>query len=311
MSTRRIDALAQKARTLRFARRAARARARTTFNCWVREPLPEQLVDALSGPRYACGAGLGAWAIAGICAAALHGTVGLALAAFTPDRSSQRAEPQQTLVLELPRLAAPPRASVVTTAQAGPKAAPTPRTPLRARAKRSARAPSDVKIAAAKARLPAEPPIVGVSFSSTVTGGAGPAYASGETLVGASAPVASRVGPRPASTAAATNGTGVRTVAAALGEGGQLVKPRRLSGAEPPYPAVYRARALEADVTVRVALDARGRVRSVELVAPATQPLFNEAALKHARAERYEPAALEGRPIAYALSFTYRFRLND
>jgi protein TonB len=86
---------------------------------------------------------------------------------------------------------------------------------------------------------------------------------------------------------------------------------RRLARVEPVYPALLRRQRIEADVTVRVSLDASGRVLEVELVRSAAQQEFDQAALEAARKERFAPETHDGRSVATSLTYTYRFRVES
>jgi len=86
--------------------------------------------------------------------------------------------------------------------------------------------------------------------------------------------------------------------------------PRFADRFRPPYPPSMQREGLEGSVTVRVAIDARGRVTSVEQVS-ATHPAFFEAAQRHAlRAWRFRPATRDGVPVASEQVLTLRFELE-
>lgn len=176
--------------------------------------------------------------------------------------------------------------------------------------------------------IPKEPPppapepkkaprrIVGLNLESTVEGGSGPGFAVGNTRMGKTAekaedPTEAKPLPKPQkkeipppANRAATRIPTKREV--------KLVKPKPIGGMKtPPFPELYKAQGLEADVTVRVRIDATGKVTEVEIVAPSKHPEFNENAKKTARAQRFSPATRDGEPIEYTITFTYRFRLVD
>jgi TonB family protein len=156
--------------------------------------------------------------------------------------------------------------------------------------------------------------VVGISLDATVAGGAGPAFATGDTHLGQTAERAE--GPRPITPAAPTSaaraapGSG-NQIASHIPVGGvQLTPPRRRRPREPRYPEALKAQEIEADVTVMVTIDAAGTVTSVEIIRPALYPEFNQAAQEAARQEEYDPALRDGVPIPNKLSYTYRFRLE-
>jgi protein TonB len=91
----------------------------------------------------------------------------------------------------------------------------------------------------------------------------------------------------------------------------QFEKPKRLRQNEPSYPATLKAQGIEGDVTVSVSIDATGQVTSVSIVRSSGQPAFDQAAQQAARAERFTPAVRDGRPVAFTLTYSYRFRIQD
>jgi protein TonB len=152
--------------------------------------------------------------------------------------------------------------------------------------------------------------IVGVSLSSTVRG-EGPSFAVGNTRMGKTADVAEdpeEVKPLPEAEKVLPNRQATRVPGASA----PVIKPKPIGGMrEPPYPELYKARGLEADVTVRARIDRSGSVAEVEIVSPAAQPEFNRAARETASSQRFEPAMKDGAPIEWTITFTYRFRLVD
>jgi protein TonB len=171
---------------------------------------------------------------------------------------------------------------------------------------------------------PKEPPkakpmrVVGLSLESTNGTGDGPSFAVGNTRMGETAkkavapeavpppsveapPVAAPSGP------AASNQVASRIPVAGV----KYSLPKRRNPKKPPYPTTLKSQGIEADVTVLVTISAEGKVTSVKLIKEAPYPEFNQAARQAALDEEFEPAARDGVPIPYTLSFTYRFRLED
>ena len=60
-----------------------------------------------------------------------------------------------------------------------------------------------------------------------------------------------------------------------------------------------------------VSLDEAGNVVKVKILNESRYPELNEAVRKTAMAEEFTPATRDGVPIAYSVSFTYRFRVED
>lgn len=80
---------------------------------------------------------------------------------------------------------------------------------------------------------------------------------------------------------------------------------------KPPYPASKLASGEEADLKLRLTIDERGRVTSVEPLGRADSA-FLSAARRHIIGHwRYRPATSDGRGVATSLVITLRFRLDD
>lgn len=80
---------------------------------------------------------------------------------------------------------------------------------------------------------------------------------------------------------------------------------------KPPYPQSKLRLDEEAVLRLRLVIDARGRVISVEPVGSA-DPVFAAAARRHLVAHwRYQPATEDGRPVATSTVITLRFELDD
>ncbi len=92
------------------------------------------------------------------------------------------------------------------------------------------------------------------------------------------------------------------------GAGPRLTRPPRLATPPRPlYPPAALAAGVSADVTLRLDLDAGGRVTAVVLTGPAGQG-FDEAATAAARAMTFEPAEIDGLPGAIRVEYVMRFR---
>ena len=189
-----------------------------------------------------------------------------------------------------------------------------PEPPEPARVEQPVRPPPKV----AKAPPPPEPKgppprVIGLSMEATSEGGGGPSFAVGNTRAGQTAAKAEApaevapVAPPTAPIAATSNRAASRVPTAGVA----YSMPKRKAARKPPYPETLKSQGIEADVTVMVSLDAAGKVTSAKVIKGAPYPAFNEAALKAAQDEDFEPATRDGTPIPYTLSFTYRFRLED
>ena len=92
-------------------------------------------------------------------------------------------------------------------------------------------------------------------------------------------------------------------VAARLSTAGDLLRP--------PYPESKRRLEEEATLRLRLSIDERGRVVSVETVGSA-DPVFLSSARKHLiRNWRYKPATEDGRAVSSVITVTLRFKLED
>ncbi|MDP7040542.1 MAG: TonB family protein [Myxococcota bacterium] len=158
---------------------------------------------------------------------------------------------------------------------------------------------------------PPEPPqkvrrIIGLSMESTVSGSGGPAFAVGNTQMGATDKTA--VDPN----AITKLDPSLRNQKATqLPIGGRLVKPKRIAEVKPVYPDLLRTQGIEADVVVVVSIAASGKVKAVKIAKPSKYPEFNQAARAAALKETFIPAKKDGVPTAYTLQYTYRFRLDE
>ncbi len=305
------------------AKRQARRRrwAASPAARWIR--LPALTRDPLATRRRR-------WALAPYLLAAVlaHGL----LAAGTTQASRGAVKPKREPVVVTLR-AKPPRVVAAAEAAVKPKAAQEeaakskPVEPKRVKAKRTKQERAKTKAATPKrAKTPRaaepKPPAqdladatprlrVGLRLSSTVPGGAGPAFAVGDTRLGttervASAPVAEA--PVPANSPSPANR---RARPRGVHSGDDDVEPpRRLRRRAPPYPAVYRERGLEDRVTVELTVGEDGAAHDVRLVVRSEHEAFNDAAQKAAERERFRPAIRGGAPIPYVLRFTYHFRLS-
>lgn len=93
-----------------------------------------------------------------------------------------------------------------------------------------------------------------------------------------------------------------------LAVGGQASVPRIVSMVQPKYPYQAKTSHIEGDVTIQAEIDAIGKVANMKVLSgPA---LLCEAALDALRQWKYEPAKLNGQPVAGQLTVTLKFRLQ-
>jgi TonB family protein len=109
-----------------------------------------------------------------------------------------------------------------------------------------------------------------------------------------------------------TEGLG-RPAAPAQIEAGKLSKvPKQIRFVEAEYPKEAADQGIEAEVVLLLDINAQGRIDAAVVSQPATTPGmgFEEAALAAARQFEFEPAEMDGKPIAVQLSYKYRFKLK-
>jgi len=75
----------------------------------------------------------------------------------------------------------------------------------------------------------------------------------------------------------------------------------------PRYPALALEAGVQGSVVVYQLVGRDGRVKDVKLHPKVHQPLLDDAALEAARAWTFEPALVNGRPVAVWVSVTFRF----
>jgi len=96
-------------------------------------------------------------------------------------------------------------------------------------------------------------------------------------------------------------------------EAGQLTKlPKQSKFVEAEYPAAAAEQQIEADVILLLDIDEQGYVTSASPAEPATVPGqgFEDAAIIAALQFEFEPAEMDGQPIAVQISYRYRFELK-
>ncbi|WP_439598743.1 energy transducer TonB [Falsiroseomonas sp.] len=94
---------------------------------------------------------------------------------------------------------------------------------------------------------------------------------------------------------------------------GAVVPARQLGGAAnppPEYPYASRIRNERGRVTLRVEIDAIGRVADVQVLNSTGFPTLDEAAIRAVRAWRFEPAQRDGVPVFSTTSIGITFQLE-
>jgi protein TonB len=94
-------------------------------------------------------------------------------------------------------------------------------------------------------------------------------------------------------------------------ESGPLVPPRRIPAAvEAPYPARARSQGIEGRVLLRLHVSAAGDVVDAVVARSSGHRILDDAAVKSARALRFEPARRDGAAVACWVAHAVDFRLT-
>ena len=96
-------------------------------------------------------------------------------------------------------------------------------------------------------------------------------------------------------------------------EAGKLSKvPKQTKFVEAEYPKEAFDKGIEADVVLLLDINAEGKVDSVGVAQPANPPGmgFDEAAMVAAQQFEFEPAEMDGKPIAVQITYRYQFTLK-
>ena len=90
--------------------------------------------------------------------------------------------------------------------------------------------------------------------------------------------------------------------------GGDVKAARLISSIPPAYPALAKTQHVAGDVRVDALIDATGRVTTMKVVSGPS--LLHQAAMEALRQWKYQPATLDGKPVAMHLTVTIQFRLQ-
>ena len=90
--------------------------------------------------------------------------------------------------------------------------------------------------------------------------------------------------------------------------GGDVKPARLLSSVPPAYPAFAKTQHVSGDVRIDALIDATGRVSSMKVVSG--PGLLHQAAMDALRQWKYQPATLNGSPVATRLTVTLQFHLQ-
>jgi TonB family protein len=90
--------------------------------------------------------------------------------------------------------------------------------------------------------------------------------------------------------------------------GGNVVTAHLISSVPPMYPVMARTQHISGDVRVDALIGTNGRVSSMKVVSGPT--VLHQAAMDALRQWKYQPATLDGKPVAMHLTVTIQFRLQ-
>jgi protein TonB len=95
---------------------------------------------------------------------------------------------------------------------------------------------------------------------------------------------------------------------AALPVGGDVKQAKLISSVPPMYPALAKNQHISGNVQIDALIDANGRVTTMKVVSGPT--LLQQAAMDALKQWKYQPAQLDGKPVAMHLTVTLQFRLQ-
>jgi protein TonB len=90
--------------------------------------------------------------------------------------------------------------------------------------------------------------------------------------------------------------------------GGDVKAAKLISSVSPVYPILAKNQHVSGDVRLDALIDANGRVTTMKVISGPT--LLHQAAMEALRQWKYQPAALDGKPVPMHLTVTLQFRLQ-
>lgn len=89
-------------------------------------------------------------------------------------------------------------------------------------------------------------------------------------------------------------------------DSGGMVNGRAIELVQPAYPAIARAAHASGEVIVQVLIDKEGRVMAAQILDG--HPLLQAASIKAAKASRFTPTLVEGKPVNVVGQIVYNFK---
>jgi protein TonB len=144
-------------------------------------------------------------------------------------------------------------------------------------------------------------PKVGHSARTTLNGDAAPALeADSEQLPTGDSPLSNGL--------LASNANQPAAPEAPTPVGGDVATARLISSVPPVYPALAKTQHIQGDVRVDALIGANGRVTSMKVISGPT--LLHQAAMDALHQWKYQPAMLNGKPVAMHLTVTIQFHMQ-
>jgi protein TonB len=91
--------------------------------------------------------------------------------------------------------------------------------------------------------------------------------------------------------------------------GGNVQAAKLIVQTPPEYPAELQQAGIESSVTIKAFISTTGEPTNLEVISPGGDPRLVRAALDAVRQCRYQPARLNGEPVAIDTQITVDFRL--
>jgi protein TonB len=216
-------------------------------------------------------------------------------------------------VVDPPAPVAEPAPELAPEPEVTPPVAPPPKPKPKRKAKRRAPPPDPID----RPETPPDPPreevrrVVGLDSQATVEGGAGPAFASGNTRMGVTAKTAEDPGAVDKLPAGARGARPANRVATRVPT--RKSSRARRSGQKiiPIYLKSLKRRGIEGNVQLLVTIDVAGRTSSVRVAKGSGYPSLDQAAMEAARRQRWKPATVDGRKTVSRERYMVRFRIRE
>lgn len=109
----------------------------------------------------------------------------------------------------------------------------------------------------------------------------------------------------------APDATRVYTASFSNSPSGDSATARPIATVPPPYPRKAALDGIEGWVRLAIEIDARGRVRDVQVLEATPRGVFDQAAIQAVRGWTWKPAIIDGKPHAQRVTQELSFELDD